>query len=227
VPEKSRPGRDLRQRLLALVGVVAIVGGVVGILFAAGLVGSQGGGTTASGVEIEAVTLLPAPPAPTSRGGGLEVAAEVGKLAPDFEISDFDGNRHRLSDFRGRPVYVNFWATWCVPCLIELPDIQELQARHEDELVVIAVNRAQRLDTARNHFEKLARPDGGQGVSFTVNGLDTNDTLYRTYRGLGMPVSVFIDADGVVTRVHNSILRLPEMEEAVAEALASAPVADG
>lgn len=219
------PGRDLQRRLLALAGLVAIVGAVLGILLAAGLLGSQGGGTTESGVKIEAVALLETPPA--SGRSDLEVAAEVGKLAPDFEISDFEGVRHRLSDFRGRPVYVNFWATWCLPCLKELPDIQELLDRHQDELVVIAVNRAQRLDTASNYFEELRRLDGKQGLGFTVNGLDTDDTLYRTYRGLGMPVSVFIDADGVVTRVHNSILSLPQMEEAVAEALASAPVAGG
>ena len=220
------PANGLRRRLLALGGLVLIVGAVLAILFAAGLVGSQGGGTTERGIEIQAVTLLPAPPAPAR--GVLEVGPQVGKLAPDFEISDFDGVRRRLSDFRGRPVYINFWATWCVPCQIELPDIQELLDRHEDELVVIAVNRAQPLDRARNYFEKLRTRDGQTGVSFTVNGLDTDDTLDRTYRGLGMPVSVFIDADGVVTRVHNSILRLSQMEEAVAEALASAPVsADG
>jgi len=198
---------------------------VLAVLFAAGLVGSQGGGTTESGVEIQAVTLRPAPPAPAR--GVLGVGPQVGKLAPDFDISDFEGVRHRLSDFRGRPVYINFWATWCVPCQIELPDIQELLDRHEGELVVIAVNRAQRLDRARSYFEKLRTRDGEQGISFTVNGLDTDDTLYRTYRGLGMPVSIFIDADGVVTRVHNSILRLPQMEEAVAEALASAPLSGG
>ncbi len=216
------PANDLRRRLRALGGLVVIVGSVVGILFATGLVGSQGGGTTESGVEIQAVTVLQPPPAPER--GDLEVGAAVGKLAPDFEISDFEGVRHRLSDFRGRPVYVNFWATWCIPCQIELPDIQELLDGHEDELVVIAVNRAEPLGRAADYFANIPRLDGQQGVSFTVNGLDTDDTLYRTYRGLGMPVSIFIDADGVVTRVHNSILRLPQMEEAVAEALASAPV---
>lgn len=224
MPEKNPPRRDLRRRLLALGGLVVMVGGVVGILFAAGLVGSQGGGTSKSGIEIQAVTLLPAPPAPER--GDLEVGAEVGKLAPDFEISDFDGNRHRLSDFRGGPVYVNFWATWCGPCVTELPDMFELLQRHQDNLAVLSVNRAEPVGRASDYFQNLPRADGQTGVSFTINGLDPDDTLYNKYRGLGMPVSVFIDADGVVTSVHNGLIRLPQMEEAVAQALASGPVSE-
>jgi len=60
-----------------------------------------------------------------------------------------------------------------------------------------------------------------------VNGLDPDDTLYQEYRGLGMPVSVFIDANGVVTRVNHGLIRLPQMEEAVAKAMASAAPSGG
>ncbi len=142
------------------------------------------------------------------------------RLAPDFEISDFDGVRHRLSDFRGKTVYVSFWASWCGPCKRELPDIQELQKLHPDDLVVIAVNRGEPLGRAEGFFEELTRADGGKGVSFPVNGMDPDDTLYDAYRGLGMPVSVFIGPDGVVTSVHNGLILLEQMEEAVAETLA-------
>jgi hypothetical protein len=100
----------------------------------------------------------------------------------------------------------------------------ELLQRHPDELAVITVNRAEPVGRAEDFFASLPRPDGEKGVSFTVDGLDPDDTLYNEYRGLGMPVSIFIDANGVVTRVHNGLLRLEQMEEAVAEALASAPL---
>jgi len=205
---------SLGQRLVALAGLVVIVAVVVGILLAAGLLGSQGGGE-----GVEEVKLLDPP-----RSAGqaeLEVGPQVGKLAPDFELSDFDGGRHRLSDFRGKAVYLNFWATWCTPCLIELPDIYDLAQRHEGELAVITVNRAQRVGTAREYLQNLPRNDGGNGLSFAVDGMDPNDALYNKYRGLGMPVSVFIDAHGVVTKVYNGLLRLPQMEEAVAMALQS------
>lgn len=199
------------QRLLALGGLVVIVGGVIGVLALAGLLGTQGGGP-----GIRQVTLLDTPPA--SGWPDITVVPEAGKLAPDFEISSFDGERHRLSEFRGKPVYINFWATWCLPCGIELPDIRELQRRHGDDLVVITVNRGEPLGRAENYFGRLPRKDGGTGVSFTVNGMDPDDTLYREYRGLGMPVSVFVDPDGIVTRVVNGLIVLDDMEQLVAEA---------
>ncbi len=214
-PRSAKNGsQNIRRRLAALAGLVVIVGGAVAALLAAGLLGNQGGGQ-----GIESVLLVGPPPA--NGRPGLDVGPEPGKLAPDFEISAFDGSRHRLSDFRGKVVYVNFWATWCIPCQVELPDMEELQAQHSDELTVIAVNRREPLDRASAYFRNLTTNDGGRGVSFTVNGIDPDDALYREYRALGMPASFFIDANGVVTRVFNGLIRLPQMEEALTAALQS------
>lgn len=208
----------LRARLVALGGLVAIVGGVMLVLFAAGVLGGQGGGTTG------AVVLDP--PRLTAQEE-LSVAPRVGSLAPDFELSDYDGERVRLSDFRGKPVYVNFWATWCVPCQRELPDMRELLDRHADELTVFAINRGESLNLARDYFRRIEKLDGEPGISFTVNGLDPDDTLYDAYRGLGMPVSVFIDANGVVVKVYNGQIDLPTMEESLSLAVESAPAENG
>lgn len=208
----KRPnGRGLSQRLIALGGLIVIVGLVLGALALAGLLGNQGGG-----VGISSVVLLD--PAPVAAQPDIRVGPEPGKLAPDFEISSFDGTRHRLSDFRGKPVYINFWATWCLPCQLEMPDIQELQDRHIEDLVVITVNRREPLDRAESYFSGLPRKDGGTGVSFTVNGLDPDDTLYQKYHALGMPASIFIDKDGVVTRVVNGLIVLDQMEQLFVEA---------
>jgi thiol-disulfide isomerase/thioredoxin len=208
----------IRQRLTALAGLVVIVGAVVGILAVAGLVGSQGGGEGIDNVKIVDT------PRPDGRDD-LEVGAEAGKLAPNFEIDDFDGVRHRLSDFRGNVVFVNFWATWCEPCKIEMPDIYSLEQARGDDVTVISVNRSQPVDRARSFLDELPRSDGGTGVSFSVNGMDPDDTLFREYRGLGMPTSYFIDRDGVVTRVFTGFLTLDVMEQAVNEALASTSAA--
>jgi thiol-disulfide isomerase/thioredoxin len=70
------------------------------------------------------------------RARGPRSRRRVGKLAPNFEIDDFDGVRHRLSDFRGKVVFVNFWATWCDPCRLEMPDIYKLEQARGDELAV-------------------------------------------------------------------------------------------
>jgi thiol-disulfide isomerase/thioredoxin len=201
--------RSPKDRLVALAGLVVIVGVSALILSAAGILGNQGGG---EGIEDVQLLDVEAPP-------GLEVGTDPGNVALDFEISDFEGNRHRLSDFRGSAVYVNFWATWCIPCQIEMPHIQELLDQNEDDLVVITVNRREPLDRAVSFLDGLERMDGGRGVSFTVNGMDPDDTLYRSYRALGMPASVFIDPDGVITGFVNGLILLPQMEELLAEAL--------
>lgn len=216
---RSSGPSDFSQRLLALAGIVAIVGVVIGIMFATGLLGSQGGGTTDTGVAIQAVTVLD--PLRLAGQQNLDVGPEVGKLAPDFELSDFDGTRHKLSGFRGKPVYINFWATWCGPCLQELPDMQVLLDRHPEDLVVITINRRERLDSAIKFFHERPRNDGGTGISFTVNGMDPNDTLYDEYRALSMPVSFFIDAKGVITGLFNGQISLDVMEQELAKARAS------
>jgi thiol-disulfide isomerase/thioredoxin len=200
--------RSLRQRLLALGGILVIVGVAVVVLLAVGVLGNQG--------DAEAVELLD-PPQPD--GESLDVGPERGKLAPDFEISDFDGKRHRLSDFRGKVVYVNFWATWCVPCQIELPEIDVLEDEFPDDLVVITVNRREAQDDAEAFFRNVPNLQGENGVDFAVNGLDPDDTLYDAYRGLGMPTSIFVDPEGVITDRADGLIQIEDMREAVERAL--------
>ncbi len=200
------------------------MGSAAAILFAAGVLGGQGGGTTATGIKIEDALVLETPQ--VAALGELSIEPKVGSLAPDFEVSAFDGSRHRLSSYRGKPVLVNFWATWCIPCQIELPELQELLDRHKDELAIISVNRAEPLGRAENFFSNIERLNGEPGISFTVNGMDPDDTLYNEYRGLGMPVSVFIDSNGKVVKVFNGLIDLSIMEESLAEAVASARAAD-
>jgi hypothetical protein len=100
-----------------------------------------------------------------------------------------------------------------------MPDIYALQEKYKDEIAVISVNRGQKADTARNFLREVRRPDGKTGVSFSVNGLDPTDILYERYRGLGMPLSVFVDRSGMVTEVRNGIMSEAEMERAMDEAL--------
>ena len=205
-------GRSPRQRLIALAGLTALVGVAVLLLWAGGVLGNPSGGE-----GIEDVALLDTPPAET---GDLDVGPEKGKLAPDFEISDFDGTRYRLSDFRGQVVFVNFWATWCLPCQFELPDIAELQERHPDDVVVLLVNRREPVSRASDYLDNLPRLDGGKGAEFPVEGIDPDDTLYDHYRALAMPSSFFVDPDGVITAVAYGPVSLEQMETEVSDALA-------
>lgn len=207
---------SLRARATRLVGLTVVVAGALGLLSVVGVFGSQGGGP---GIENARII---APPVDSALAE-LSISAEPGALAPDFEVSDIDGSRHRLSDYRGKVVYLNFWATWCVPCQAEMPDIHRLMSEHEADLAVIVVNRGESLSRTQNFLGELPRLDGGTGVSFTVNGMDPDDTLYDKYRGLGMPLSVFIDKTGVVTRIANGQISFEQMEEAFAQAETSEP----
>ena len=119
-------------------------------------------------------------------------------------------------------MYVNFWATWCLPCLLEMPDIAALQEEFGDDLVIITVNRRESLDAAQEYFENLPLLDGGTGVSFAVDGMDPDDTLYDLYRAIAMPTSFFVDADGVISIVGHGLISLDQMRTAVDGALQGA-----
>jgi thiol-disulfide isomerase/thioredoxin len=141
-------------------------------------------------------------------------------VAPDFEFSAFDGSRMRLSDFRGRPVFLNFWATWCGPCRAELPAMEVKLRQHAPEgLVVLGVNNGERLRTAERFLDKL-------DVKLTAYAYDPGADIARRYSIQGMPTSYFIDAEGVITGVYAIALSESLMEEAIAQAIAGygAPV---
>lgn len=205
--------RSLRQRLINLLGIGAIVGFVMTMLWIGGLFKTPAG---------EAATLVDTPP--VSGAPNLDIGSLAGQVAPDFEITDFNGHRHRLSDYRGKVVYLNFWATWCVPCKAELADIYQLHEQYGDRLIVIEINKAESVDKASAFFKGLGRLDGGTGVSFTVDGIDPAATLYGRYHTLPidtLPISVFIDARGVVTQQYNGQMSASQMHDAVEQALGS------
>jgi thiol-disulfide isomerase/thioredoxin len=208
---ETRPD-GLKRRFLALAGLLAIVGAAVGGLSLAGLLGGQGAGEGILAAELRDT------PRPAT-GERFEVGVEKGKFAPDFEVSDLDGERVRLSDFRGQAVIVNFWATWCLFCAREMPDLYQLKLNHDSDLAIIAVNRRESADSARRYLSNVERIDGVKGVAFDVNGLDPDDTLYEAYRALGMPASFFVNPDGVITHVANGPILLKQMEEALLDTL--------
>ncbi len=141
--------------------------------------------------NVQSPVLVTTPP----NGAATEVGLEVGQLAPDFEISTTDGRRVRLSDFRGRPVVVNFFALWCTSCLTEMPEIKATQEeRGIDSFAVLAVNAGETRERALEFVDFLEAP-------FTY-GLDTNLVVSDAYRVFGLPATVFVDAEGVIQTVY-------------------------
>jgi len=150
-------------------------------------------------------------------GAGNTWAAEsalLHKPAPQFVRRDFGGKTISLRSYRGRVVLLNFWATWCAPCLQELPRFAAWQREYgEDGLQVIAVS----MDDDEAAARALARK---MGLDFVVMMGDAG--LGKRYGGvLGLPVTFLIDRDGTVAERFESGGHLAQMEEQIKELLAA------
>lgn len=117
-------------------------------------------------------------------------AVEVGAPLPDFALDDLDGNPVRLSDLRGRPVVLTFFASWCFPCQKEMPVLQEAWEEREDEFTAVAVSYDDLARDSRQFVEDL-------GVTFPVL-LDVDDVVRDRYGLRGIPQTFFVDERGVL-----------------------------
>lgn len=126
-----------------------------------------------------------------------KTAPEVGALAPDFSLQTLSGETFRLSDFQGQPVLLNFWATWCPPCVVELPFIQAVfEEKKEEGLVVLAINipyYGEDESTIQGFVED-------REFTFPV-GLDYNGSVATDYRIEYIPDTFFIDSEGVIKSI--------------------------
>lgn len=114
--------------------------------------------------------------------------------APDFKLENLNGETVALSDYRGSVVLVNFWATWCPPCRAEMPLLQEVADRYDQEMVVFAVNSGEEEAVVRNFVETT-----GLDLLFLLDPTNSVATLYRVR---GFPTSLFIDEDGILQATH-------------------------
>jgi thiol-disulfide isomerase/thioredoxin len=124
-------------------------------------------------------------------------APVVGKPAPPFQLTSLDGSKQSLSDYRGRPVVLNFWATWCEPCKQEMPALQAAAAGRKD-LVILGIDNVE----AAVRVKPFVQP---YGSSFPIL-LDQVGTGIEQYRIVGMPTSFFVDRSGVLRASYQGAL---------------------
>ena len=112
--------------------------------------------------------------------------------APNFTVYDLDGNEVNLTDFFGKPIIVNFWASWCGPCKMEMPDFNEAYQTYKDDITFLMVNMT---DGSRETVEVASTFIEESGYIFPVY-YDTEYSAAITYSVSSLPTTYFIDADG-------------------------------
>ena len=199
-PPFSRPRVGALRNVVATLAVGAIIVGLVWFFDRPGAIGSS-----------QAITLT---------AGASGPAPRVGKEAPDFQVRTLDGASVNLSDYRGQPVWISFWATWCPPCRAENPDIQEVYEEHQGQgLVILALSIGEETDTVQSYVKRT-------GLTYTI-GLDQSTEIAARYRIVGIPTHFFVDRDGILREWRIGSMSKKTMEKNVAKITSSSTVAPG
>jgi thiol-disulfide isomerase/thioredoxin len=168
------------------------------------------------------VVLTPAKPADgqtDAQSPEAEATQMRGKTAPPFTLATLDGKKVSLSDFKGHPVLVNFWATWCGPCKVEMPWFEEFNKQYAGQGLII-LGLADDVDAGKDAIAKVAKKTG---VTYPI--LLTDGKVQKAYGGAeGMdylPMSFYIDKNGVVVEETAGLGGKDEIEAHIKKTIAS------
>ncbi|MFC2014493.1 peroxiredoxin family protein [Chloroflexota bacterium] len=140
------------------------------------------------------------------------VGLTKGTLAPDFTLSDLDGNQVSLSDFRGKTVFLNYWATWCPPCRAEMPEMEAVYQEYKDkDVVIIGIDIRENEETVRRFVQ-----DGNYNWTFL---LDTSGAVATSYEVVAIPTSFFLDKNGIIRAIKVNAMTKREIEANLVETI--------
>ena len=139
-----------------------------------------------------------------------------GKVAPAFSLTTLDGKKVSLSDYKGKAVLVNFWATWCGPCRVEMPWFQEFQKQYADQGLVI-LGLVDDVDAGKDAITKVAQKTG---VTYPI--LLTDGKVQKAYGGVDvLPMSFYVGRNGVIVEETAGLGPKDQIEAHIKAALAS------
>ena len=125
------------------------------------------------------------------------VPPRLGEIAPDFALRDLDGSVVKLSDYIGKKLVVlNFWATWCSPCVVEMPDLEEIYQEHMDELVILGIDNQESIDVVNQFLDEEV------AVTYPIL-MDTDGQVTLGYNIFAQPTTFFVDRQGVITPINS------------------------
>jgi len=165
-------------------------------------------GIAAGGLILVGVLLL----AVTRTTAGSIVPARVGSTLSDFTLTDLFGKQVRLSDYAGRPVLVNAWATWCPPCRAEMPALHDFYQAHQAEgFTLLAVNAGESQSQVQSFIQQM-------GFTFPVL-LDPNTSLLDALGIHSYPTSILVGRDGTIKTIHVGMLTVDQLQTEIAPLL--------
>ena len=206
---ESRPSASRWREWLSSGGLLLgglLLGLLVGWL--AFQVDWDGASTTNSGTPLF-TTLRP------STGVNSAPAPVAGAPAPDFTLKTLDGGEASLAQFRGQPVLINFWASWCPPCRLEMPDLVRAYEAHKAEgFVLLGINLTfqDSLPDVRAFVQEFH-------MTFPVLLDEKGEVTQSLYRLMGLPLSVFVNREGIIVRVQIGAMTGEQIDQFVAEIL--------
>jgi peroxiredoxin len=197
--EDNKNGRNW---LLLIAGFAVLA--AMAALFIGAYVPSGGDASTVAGPSQSEVALPQSGP-----------PLEVGFQPYNFALQDLEGNSVALGDYIGRPLIINYWATWCAPCRVEMPHLQNtFEARGADGLALLALNQDESAPEVEAFFDEF-------GLTFTALMDEDGQTSENYGVGRILPTTFFINADGEITAIHRGPMTQGQIDGYLAETIPS------
>ena len=190
-PSELRPSRRLPRGLLWAAALASVV-----LLVALVALGGEDDVAT-----LDSSVTPPADLAPRTASDA------TGAPLPEVTFETFDGGTASLSDHRGRPLVINFWAASCVPCIQEMPAFEEVHRELGDEVAFLGLNVREGIEAAERMVERT-------GVTYDL-GRDPSGAIIQSLGGINLPTTVVADAEGTVVEVHVGALDADELRDLI------------